>query len=149
MCLYTTSKKVQVAKKDMVCYKVMAEYSGDNGWWISPYQGMAYKEGYTYELGEQLQLMDVSETLKELRYPYKVEEGFHSFTNSTDALSFRNALEARFSRLSVRQYTYVIVKCIIPKESAYVEGSYFDWGNNFSSFCSEKIVCEGKIKSGY
>ena len=95
MCLYTTSKKVQVAKEDIVCYKVMMGYYGDKGAWVSPYQRMAYKEGHTYELGRQLRLLDVSKPLREYRYPYMVEEGFHSFANLSDALLFLNVYKAR------------------------------------------------------
>lgn len=144
MCLYTTSKKVQVAKEDIVCYKVMIEYSGVKYVWMSPYKGMAYEEGHNYELERQLQLLDASKTIS---YPYIVEEGFHSFANLSDALSFRNVFMARFPQLGARQYTYVIVKCIIPEGTAYVEGLFIDWGNKFPSFCSEKIICEDKIEN--
>lgn len=146
MCLYATSKKVRVAKEDIICYKFMIEHSeGKYRWMSSPYRGMAYKEGQAYELAEKLNLLDFSEIVKV--YPYKVEEGFHSFVNLSDALFFRNDFEVRFPRLSVSQHTYVIVKCIIPKGTAYVEGLFLDWGNKFHSYCSEKIICEGKIEN--
>jgi len=148
MCLYVTSKKVRVAKEDMVCYKVMMEHYGDKGAWVSPYQGMAYKEGCAYELEKQLQLLDSKfGNIKD--YPYIVEEGFHSFANLSDALLFRNTCEVRYPTVSRGDgwHTYIIVKCIIPKGTTYVEGLYVDnWDNKFHSFCSEKIICEDEIE---
>ena len=149
MCLFVDSKKVRVAKKNMVCYKVMVEYSGDNGRWMSPYQGMTYKEGHAYELGEQLQLLDGSKIIK--RYSYMVEKRFHSFTNVSDALYFLNEFGARYPRPNPNRAPdaslYVIVKCVIPEGTEYVEGLFTDRYNTFPSFCSEKIICEGKIKN--
>lgn len=147
MCLEVKKPGIIVAKEDMVCYKVMIEYFGNKGVWVSPYQGMTYKEGQSYELKAQLQLLDSSKTVKE--YPYRVEEGFHSFTSLSEALFFLNAFEARHPCLNrcSDASRYVIVKCIIPKGTTYAEGLFFDWGNKFHSYCSEKIVCEGKIEN--
>lgn len=147
MCLEVKKPEIIVAKEDMVCYKVMMEHYGDKGAWVSPYQGMAYKEGRAYELEKQLQLLDSKfGNIKD--YPYIVEEGFHSFANLSDALQFLNVYEARCPWcMDASRHAYVIVKCIIPKGTTYAEGLFFDWGNKFHSFCSEKIICEGKIEN--
>jgi len=147
MCLALQKPEIIVAKEDIVCYKVMIEYPRNNGIWTSPYMGMAYREGHSYELGKKLNLLDSSKTIKE--YRYRVEEGFHSFTSLSEALFFLNAFEARYPCLNrcSDASRYVVVKCIIPKGTTYAEGLFFDWGNKFLSFCSEKIICEGKIEN--
>lgn len=142
MCLEVKKPEIIVAKEDIVCYKVMIEFPGDKGAWQSPFLHMVYKEGRTYELGKKLNFT------REYRY-YTVEEGFHSFANLSDALLFLNVYEVRYPWrfMGIGRYAYVIVKCIIPEGTTYAEGLFDDCNNKFHSFCSEKIICEGKIEN--
>lgn len=93
MCLELKKPKIIVAKEDIICYKVMIECFGDKSKysWVSPYKGMNYEKGHTYILGKQLELFHSFNK----EYPYRIEEGFHSFANLSDALLFLNVYEVR------------------------------------------------------
>ena len=145
MCLHVNADtKIKVAKEDIVCYKVIIEDFESDGMciWRSPYQGMIYEKGHVYILGEQLKLLQSSHK----KYPYRIEEGFHSFTNLSDALVFLNSFEAECISMGMN-FKSIIVKCTIPKGTTYVEGLFYSCGTRFHSFCSEKIVCEGKVEN--
>jgi len=132
MCL--TKANLIKPTKDLVCYKILRKGVVPN-FFSSPYFG------YLYKLG-----------LLEKKYPVKIPGYKNPFTNETtiegDAFhSFKTLQGAK----RVKQYVnysedYVIVKCIIPKDSTYIyEGifvisSYSKPVRKYVSYASQKII---------
>ena len=94
MCfeIHAGYKEPFVAKKDVVCYKVMK--TGDNGTYVSFHRYFAYEKNKTYNLEEPMKI-----------YFNEIEYGFHSFTSYNKACS--------------RSNNDPVIKCVIPKGSTY------------------------------
>lgn len=101
---------IQVATEEIDCFKLFKDpvcYSGiPSGILRSPYQNYDYKKGKRYDLGKELEIMDVNQ----------INEGFHSYINLM-AAEVEKAI-AMAAGMVVEQVV-VVVKCTIPKGSKY------------------------------
>lgn len=136
MCLYTDSKKVQVAKEDITCYKILIK---ERKKWIyrifhkSTYRAPFYKY-HTYRLKE---LNDLGRSLI-VYTDYEVHSGFHSFVNLQDA-------ERMLSEWYDTQKGQIIVQCVIPKGAEYVKGTIDKSPTSPASYVSHQIICLREI----
>lgn len=113
MCLeLKENAKLQIAKKDITCYKVIRE-SDDNNF-LTPYCFFEVKIGETY----------TSELVILRGYVY---EGLHSFKYLKGAREELKEWNRKY---------YRIAKCIIPKGSSYYIGDFV----NGISYASDKLT---------
>jgi hypothetical protein len=112
MCLDKAVTQI-VAIKDIVCYKVLLNYGGEN--YRTPYRGMIVDMNTVYigNLDPYPNLSDV------------VNVGFHSYCRLSDAYRERNYL----------QPGSVIAKCIIPMHAHYYTG----WFDDSPAYASDVI----------
>lgn len=142
MCLYTTSKKVQVAKEDIVCYKILIKLKKKGIFRI--FRKFTYRAPfhcyYTYRLKK---LYDLGRSLKCKLFTkgcptfYVVSEGYHTFEDIQDA---RDMLLEWYETPGMQK----IVQCIIPKGAEYVKGTTYLY-NSVVSYVSNKLVCLKEI----
>lgn len=141
MCLYTTSKKVQVAKEDIVCYKILIKLKKKGIFHKSKYRApcsvfFTYKLKKLYDLGKSLRI-NFNPYPGGLPY-YIVDEGFHSFVNLQDA-------KCMLSEWIDTQEGQTIVQCIIPKGAEYVKGRISSSENSPASYVSHQIICVKEV----
>lgn len=124
MCLYTKSSCSRVAKKDILCYKLLVLKDGK---YISPYAGLEYKINalnYPSDLCEDIKLSKVYSN----SYLFEVGKGFlHSYM-------FKGAEASNmiYGMLCASRTLYLF-ECYIPKGSKY-----------FISDCGKEI-CSDKL----
>lgn len=121
MCLKVRGK-FKVAKKDIVCYKVIEVWTDDNNSLHSP-----YRSTFKWELNK---LMSPVENLTISREGFKknvlrnkqVTYGMlHSFKNKRRAIKLANELS------STCYFPFQVHKCIIPKGTEYIKGRLDNW----------------------
>lgn len=129
MCLYTKSSYSIVAKKDILCYKLLV-LKDDK--YISPYMGLEYKiNAFNYPL-------DLCENIRFFRlysdsYFFEVDKGFlHSYT-------FNGAKSSNiFYDIVCAPNTFYLFECYIPK------GSKYFISHNKEQICSDKLFVKDK-----
>ena len=114
MCLTITSDKVLVAKKNVVCYKVLTKHQR------SPFHYFRYERG----------LIHLSDMRLDLEKYDPVEKGFHTFSSYFRIWIARFNIE--FGSDSGRMKIY---KFIIPKGTYYYKGTWW----KYKGYCSESI----------
>lgn len=136
MCL--SVPKLITPKKDIVCYKVLKVYNDKSSVFVSEFQSFHYELGHTYSTNKNKP--KIVETVPTLcRWKIVIEgDAFHSFKTVMGAKGY--CKKYGYSS-SVNDYNYVIVKCVIPKESKYIyEGDYDNsWGTGYKSYASQMI----------
>lgn len=114
MCLTVDRKefKIEIAQKDIVCYKVLAKYPELIK---SPYREFVYEIGKEYKT--------------RMKHFYnrtfcKITEGFHSFLNEKDAKIEKVYIQGGDFRDKKFVWNLCCYKCIIPKGTNVVYGKY-------------------------
>lgn len=142
MCLILgTNSEIKIAEENIVCYKVVCKL----------FPGVYESEFYAhlYIRGSLNKLLDDALVITQTYTTYKnslgqiftssdnvVEKGFHSFTCQEDACQY--AVE----KYSYNDASYVVVKCMIPKGSNYIKGTY----GKYPNYVSSKIICVEELK---
>ena len=124
MCLKVRGK-FKVAKKDIVCYKVLEVRIDDNNSLRS-----AYNSEYKWELNKLMSpektLLNREEFKKNVLREKEVTYGMlHTFKNKKRAFKLANELSNTY-------YPCQVHKCIIPKGTEYIKGRFLyrdmkDW----------------------
>jgi len=144
MCLYNA--KAVINHDDLICYKVLG--GGFHEGTLQNIDTLNYPQVH-YEIGKtksidykRLKTGVLKYDLKNKETPYISNSAYHSFTNIDDAIDFAK------KNIWLKKY---IVKCIIPKNSAYVfegEITYYNYweilhGDTheyvYSGYASQKI----------
>lgn len=125
MCLITKQKLSNIAKEDVICYKIITT-DIESGNYVSYYYSekkWELNKVYCSSLG---------------RYRDNVLEGFHSYANYQDALKI---LEQDMP------LGCILVKCIIPKGANYYKGKQQDNDGYASNQIkmTEIIKCKGEV----
>lgn len=122
MCFTVDKKKILKAKKDIECFKIVYD-KGDffDAYW----RDFRYHKGFHY-YNEDFK-KEVEKTLNSDKDRLG-GEGFHSFTN------------LRIAKLENPSHIYdeVIIKCIIPKGTYYLENMYYN------EYISSDLIIVGK-----
>ena len=107
MCLYVKKGKfeLKIAQEDIVVYKILAKRTC---FIISPYQGFVYEIGKKYKTRIEPQFHGTY---------YSIGKGFHSFLREEDVWSEK-------MRIQDFNSTYGCFRCVIPKGSHIVYGTY-------------------------
>jgi hypothetical protein len=140
MCLYCWRKNPKIAKKDIVCYKVLLHLG--EGAYITPYAErrltLAEKRGQVdFVANGNKSIAKNLIGLDRWYYRYKVNKGYiHTFKNRKDAVE-----EMIDWRTTCKKTPYVF-KCIIPKGTEYYKGTF---GDVSKSYCSDKIRIIEKV----
>ena len=119
MCLYVndSNMKPKVAKENITCYKVLEEYSTDNGVsFHTPFRFMDVELGKTYVDDNEV-IIKKSECNGN-SYGTIKSGVFHSFKEYIDAVSL-------LEKVGVCDPVFV-VECVIPKGTEYYEGTFDD-----------------------
>lgn len=136
MCLYITDREIQIAKKDIICYKILIK---ERKKWIyrifhkSTYRAPFYIH-HTYQLKE---LNDLGRSLI-VYTDCEVHSGFHSFVDIQDA-------KCKLDEWSETQRGWTIVKCIIPKGAEFVKGTIYKSPTSPASYVSNQIICVKEV----
>lgn len=142
MCLYVNNKKVRVAKKDIVCYKIVIK---ERKKWIyrifhKPTYRAPFYFNYIYQLKK---LNDLGKSLYVAISPEElcgvVHEGFHSFVDIQDAKRMLSESCYRYNK------GWTIVQCVIPKGAEYVKGTIDLSENSPASYVSDEIICVKEV----
>lgn len=139
MCLYCWRKNPRIAKKDIVCYKVLIH--NGSGIYATPYMQkqltLAEKKGKVYFVatGNKTLLVNLN-GLSRFFFRYQVSKGYiHTFKNKADAVK-------EIADWRCGKNPPVIFKCIIPKGTEYYKGIF---GRTMKSYCSDKIRIIEKV----
>ena len=133
MCFYVDSKypNKQIAKRDIICYKVL---------WND------YKSAFHFKLYKLNKLYKVRiEKPYFCNDTYLIDRGFHSYS------SLKKAVRERVYTVNLADYSsgyskkfalkeFVIVKCMIPKDSKYY------YNSKEKEYVSNQIVIKERIK---
>ena len=128
MCMVVRGEVVvRKAEEDVVCYKVLRLGLE------SPYRGFVYTLGETNETE-----MDTSGHLdpREEVEARNFFDGFHTFVNEADAIR-----EAQTWSV-VTMYVY---RCVIPKGSRYIEGTYESFEIGAPNYLSDSLRVESLV----
>ena len=145
MCLETKQVKTEIAKKNIVCYKMLLKHVGEKGMeYISP---IYYHLWFVNEVNSDVHLASspywvIGEDKKETfnrdtkETCYEVCSGyFHTYKNKEDAMYAVGT--------SWGDYKYVVVRCIIPKGTRYYEGDFGGCESYASQYLKiTKIIAE-------
>lgn len=149
MCLelLEENKKILTATEDIVCWKLLIrsiEDCGDSGnvqiRYYTPYRCFEYFPGTTMK--DKLRVdkrKSAAYGLTGLRgnitISHRVTQGcFHTYKNREDAME-------EMKKLMVNQYYHgVVVKCVIPKDTKYYEGFYWNVTQIYPSYASKELV---------
>lgn len=139
MCLVCDNLKFKTAEEDIECYKVVIKT--DENSYITPYQR------FLCTLNEHYINKHEVDDYKESKNAYYVYGGvFHSFQKLSDAylemLWFKNKDAVQYS---MGKYA-VVIKCIIPKGTEYIEGNF---GNITYNPCygSKEIIYKEELNN--
>jgi len=131
MCLIT-NEDIKTATEDIKVYKV-AKFK--NGMIFSPFQNFHYFVNNEYSLDNAIMLkVPISSGHK-----YTIREGFHSAPDISDIKLCD--FPTHIFNTDIGMYedtTLVILECIIPKDSKYIKGLWFD--NDSNGIVSDKII---------
>lgn len=132
MCLDVYHKFPNIARTDIVCYKVLL--SSDE-WMNSPYQNFHWKYNKKYTANERFKICSKFKGREYLcNDKYEVEEGyFHTFKTQTEAEISFELWGSAFTR---------VYKCIIPAGSLYFSGKY----GTFDGYASKKLIIKEMVR---
>lgn len=127
MCLQTTQKDPLIAKRDIICYKLVEKSIETD----------KYRSFYLYSPVE-LNTYYYSKLINEYACSYynKINFGLHSFTSKKQAIKYAKRASLFPNNMGE------IIKCIIPAGSEYYKGKT---DNNFSSYASNAIYYTNEI----
>ena len=149
MCLETKQVKAEIAKKNIVCYKILSKHVGEKGveyyspiyyhFWFAnkPNKDIHFASSPYWVKGEDKKETfnrDTKETCYEVCSGY-----FHTYKNKEDAM--------RTVSTSWGEYKYVVVRCIIPKGTRYYEGDfrYYEGGFGYCECYASQYLKITKI----
>lgn len=149
MCLYTSQRRLKTAKEDIKCYKVLQSVEAldhecpciagtakaQKYQYLTPYQYFPMKPGETYTDESRAYIGKHDENdIADVGAKY-----FHTFTNIRAALD--GIVDCCMSGA-------IIVECIIPKGTKYLEGAMFyipATHGEISAYASKTIKLTDKI----
>lgn len=148
MCLYTKSLEAKVAKKDIVCYKLLHEniiYPSKARYYYTPFQEKNIILGQEVKANGELKkgtrrLYQFS-SYKE--YNNLVHSGaIHTFATFKGVEEFMLKYASEYD-----MQNSVVVRCVIPKGTKYYEGIFESTG--LKSYASKKLIYGGRILKRY
>lgn len=119
MCLQSDNIIV-IAQEDIICYKLYVKSSTMNGGkWFSP-----FRQCFMPEFGETIKAQEVV---------------IHTFSTIEGAIRLTTMFSAWILDMirHSKPIDVQIVKCIIPKNSEYIQG--IDKGTNSPAYCSKEL----------
>ena len=129
MCLTITNRTPQIAKKDIVCYKVLRHNFLKRSGYTTPYMYTSVTLG---ELMEDKVPVKIHNSIFLVKY--NLYEGvFHTFKYYSDAVEMCKEDIIGNS---------VVVRCIIPKGTEYYVGT---WGEVISCYGSKQLQYTKKV----
>lgn len=132
MCLIIESnQRVKIAKKDIICYKVVLEESSEI--LVSPYQQRMVHIGEKMFSG-----MSFRTTIQKRKLVKMVEQGFHSFVHLKDAKVEREDF------IFAGGYDVHIYKCVIPEGAKYYKGIFLSLPTFHRASSPEIIAIEAE-----
>lgn len=143
MCVFVKSKTPKIAQEDITCWKVLYSWSGNT--FFTPYfhadvrfdEEMA-DDSHPY-IDDSLGC-STDEFVKV--YPYFVERGFYHMYKNEDEALIDYGTDEYVEGIDLCHY---IVKCIIPKGTAYFEGIYRYRSNGIRESVSRESFAAAKI----
>lgn len=137
MCLTSKSNKLEVAEKDIVCYKCMA-FDELEELFRTPYQ-----------------YVSIEKEIISGKKPFCAKGGLKKFKDKDGNICFEGGLIHTFKSLKDAKELCdfwregVIFKCIIPKGTKYVLGQFESFINDYcTSYASKKIIFKGIVYNG-
>lgn len=144
MCLAVNkTKRVKVAKEDIICYKVVKRHGS---YYETPYRNQQIKLGALYDESDNPMVVEHScgfindwngDTYKTIH-----GNAFHSFANLKDAKWEANDWGGY-------AYDIIVVECIIPKGTKYYEGFHGIYNTSIGGYpdgyASERILYTSTI----
>jgi hypothetical protein len=133
MCQYSKTKEFTILKEDMVVYKIMSpiwiDLKTNKPKLTSPYQSYAFTLGKTHTVTKKGIKNGITKFLHIMDhyYPYTITVGFHSFTKERDAI------------YQAKQWGRSLTKCIIPKGSSVIFGTFGIGDSMLETVVSNKI----------
>lgn len=131
MCLYTTETKLKTAKEDIICYKVLIQYSSATIL-------------YTPYVYKTIKLIDMF-----LHNPIKADglvrkrKQFKNDQPSFNLGLIHTYIIARDAQTMITAPAYKLYQCIIPKGTKYIDG--YD-GMGKLTYASKQIIIQQQIK---
>ena len=115
MCIFVQDKKLKIAEKDIICYKVLKRKSLYDSTPVSPYHyEMEWDFDKVFTAPEPKWPLDYS---KYHRGWFTNDGYFYSYQDYSDAYELLKKMSWDGSAMM-----YMIVKCTIPKGTQYYEG---------------------------
>ena len=119
MCLEIRRKNIKIAKKDIVCYKVLVN-RGDG--YVTPYQFFPMPLGYTYKNS------DTPKIIWDRGKGWVHQGFFHTYIKLYDAKN-----DADWQYENCEEDDVIVVKAVIPKGSHYLSGVNNDGEKSYAS----------------
>ena len=151
MCLYVPNQKEEIAKEDIICYKMLSRIIGDDGkpHLITPFCNKPITDdmlkGKPFRPGRRSKYWIERDVL----YPEERGAGWiHVIDDKKIAvkvlLQQRDLFRPFKSSNSLFEVTreFLLYECIIPKGTKYISG-YSTWG---SGYAAKKIIFKREIK---
>lgn len=130
MCLYVKEGcKPEIAKEDIVCWKIVCKYNDYKNRWCGPFYGGIYKQRYNRILNAKginvLRRGNIThlEPIGDASGEQRINEGFHAIVDTTSEVRVR--IQEKFTTLQPAA-DYPFRKAIIPKGAEYCLGNSFD-----------------------
>ena len=146
MCLIITKfNKLEVAQKDIKCYKILFKSYTHSDLFFAPYQSFNYELGVTYHTNISVSYDCKTYVVSFFRRIFYdlfnkfldvkgVNQGFHSFANLKNAIEEKN--------IDIDHKRLVVCECIIPAGAKYYKGTYLCYKGYVSdSIKINKIIC--------
>lgn len=134
MCLTTSMRYPVVAKRDIVCYKMVMRTRGmRRGKYLSWFRGFEYRLGEEYREPKFEAVVDPDIRTGE----GNVNNGFHSYADE----SFACRQEDKFSHA-------VIIRCVIPEGARYYKSSDSGDERRFMQYCSDRLRIDAQLVKG-
>ena len=134
MCLYVKeNKKPFIANEDIVCYKVVYKNAGQ---YRSPYRCTLYKLNTTMNDSVRITKQKATYTFNGKSIWSISAGGFHVYSTLNEAKTHINKeYEISKAKGITELYNFVILKCIIPKDTKYYIGTF----SGMKSYCSKSL----------
>lgn len=139
MCLYIKeNKKPCIANEDIVCYKVVYKNAGQ---YRSPYRCTLYKLNTTMNDSVRITKQKTQYYNGETTWSISAG-GFHVYPTLNDAKThIIKQYEVSKAKGITELYNFVILKCIIPKDTKYYIGTFI----GMKSYCSKSLKITDEI----
>lgn len=148
MCLYVKDYNPKVAKKDIVCYKLLREnieYPSETKRYYTPFQDLKIILGQEVKAkgGLQKGTRKIFEWSSNREYRKLIYSGvIHTFKTFKDVEDFMLKFASQYDAKNA-----VVVRCVIPKGTEYYEGIFESTG--LKSYASKKLIYGGRILKRY